>query len=80
MKKSSADNLIKYIKENFKVNGTVFVSHQVSEHSHDSGIVHESFECSVFISSASIERMDANNFYNLTRLVIAKLTAMGLNK
>lgn len=80
MNKSSAENLIKHIKENFKVKGSIFVSHSITEYSCSAGTIRESFECSVFISTGMIERMEANSFYNLTRLVIAKLSAMGLEQ
>lgn len=81
MNKHQAENLIRHVNENYNVEGSVYICQQVRNFRYkDKDELDESFSCSVFLSKHSIERMEANTFYNLCRLVIAKLSAMGLDK
>lgn len=81
MNKQQAENLINHVVKNYNVEGTVFVKREVKLYNYEENCrLDDEFSCSVFLSRSSIERMEANTFYNLCRLVIAKLSAMGLDK
>lgn len=81
MNKQQAENLINHVAKNYNVEGSVYVDQQVRNHRYNGeNNISEVFSCSVFITRHSIERMEANTFYNLCRLVTAKLSAMGLDK
>lgn len=81
MKRNQAEKLVKHVIDKFNVDGSVYIQHDVQNHRYKGeDKARENFSCSVFITEHSIERMEANNFYNLCKLVDAKLSAMGLEK
>lgn len=75
--KKQAENLIKYVVENYKVDGTVFVERTIANYSHAAGF-EDKFKCSIFIGIGQIEHVEANTMLNLIKLVIATLDAKGL--
>ena len=76
---SKEAKLIKKIKKEYKVDGTIFIEKSVNAHSHMSNIVTE-HKCSLFTGASEIEHLKAVDFHCLSKLIFATLDAKGLKK